>query len=118
MNILELLGSEVETVTYAANEAIFREGEEGHTMYAVREGSVRLSLATRTLERVGPGGFFGEIAVVDAGPRSATATALADCTLVPVSAERFAQLVRQSPEFALEIMRTMAKRLRSMDSRI
>jgi CRP-like cAMP-binding protein len=115
---LNLFRDEGDTRTFAPGETIFVEGEEGHHLYVVLEGSVRLSVTGRTLEKVGKGGVFGEMALIDAAPRSATATALVACTLVPVTASRFKALVRESPEFALEIMRVMAGRLRSMDRRL
>jgi CRP-like cAMP-binding protein len=118
MNVLDLFGAETATVTFAANETIFLEREEGGTMYVIAEGTVRLSLTGRTLEKIGKGGFFGEMSVVDQEPRSATATALTDCRLIPVKLDRFRELIAQNPDFALEIMRVMARRIRSMDSRI
>ena len=87
-------------------------------MFVVLEGSVRLSVTGRTLEKVGKGGVFGEMALIDSAPRSATATALTACTLVPVTAQRFKALVKESPDFAIDIMRVMAARLRSMDRRL
>jgi len=107
-----------ETRTFAPGETIFVEGEEGRQMFVVLEGSVRLSVTGRTLEKVGKGGVFGEMALIDASPRSATATALTACTLAPVAADRFRSLVRENPDFALEIMQVMAARLRSMDRRL
>lgn len=64
------------------------------------------------------GGVFGEMALIDAAPRSATATALAACTLVPVTSQRLKAPVKESPDFAIDIMRVMAARLRSMDRRL
>lgn len=103
---------------YKAGDTIFREGDEGHVMYVVIEGAVRISVTGRSLEKVGPGGVFGEMALIDAAPRSATAFAVTDCRLVAISRDRFTALIRQNPQFALEIMRVMATRLRSMDRRL
>ena len=118
MSTLSLFRNEGDTKAYAAGETIFLEGEEGRLMYVVLEGAVRLSVTGRTLEKVGTGGVFGEMALIDAGPRSATATALTACQLVPVTAKRFRALVKEDPDFALDIMRIMAARLRSMDRRL
>jgi CRP-like cAMP-binding protein len=118
MSTLALLRNEGDTRTFAAGETIFVEGDEGRHMYVVLEGTVRLSVTGRTLEKVARGGVFGEMALIDAAPRSATATALTDCTLAPVSSPRFKALIQENPEFALEIMRVMAARLRSMDRRL
>ena len=118
MRAMALFRDAGETRAFAPGETIFVEGEEGRQMFVVLEGSVRLSVTGRTLEKVGKGGVFGEMALIDAAPRSATATALTACTLAPVAADRFRSLVRENPDFALEIMQVMAARLRSMDRRL
>ena len=118
MTTLSLFRGEGDTRAFDAGDTIFVEGDDGRVMYVVLEGSVRLSVTGRTLEKVGKGGVFGEMALIDAAPRSATATALTACTLVPVTALRFKALVKESPDFAIEIMRVMAARLRSMDRRL
>ncbi len=118
MSTLELFRNEGDAKAFAPGDTIFVEGEEGRVMYVVLEGSVRLSVTGRTLEKVIKGGVFGEMALIDAAPRSATATALSACTLVPVTASRFKSLVKENPDFAVEIMRVMAARLRSMDRRL
>jgi CRP/FNR family cyclic AMP-dependent transcriptional regulator len=103
---------------YKAGETVFREGDDGFVMYVVLEGAVKLSVTGRSVEKVVKGGVFGEMALIDSSPRSATAVAATDCTLVSVTAERFKSLIQETPGFALEIMSIMAMRLRSMDRRI
>lgn len=103
---------------YKAGETVFREGDDGYVMYVVLEGSVKLSVTGRSVEKVVKGGVFGEMALIDKSPRSASAVAATDCTLVTVTTERFKALVQETPGFALEIMGIMAARLRSMDRRI
>jgi CRP-like cAMP-binding protein len=118
LNTIALFRNEADTKRAEAGETIFVEGDEGRMMFVVLEGQVRLSVTGRTVEKVGKGGVFGEMALIDDSPRSATATAITDCTLVPVTAPRFRSLVKESPDFALDIMRLMAARLRSMDKRL
>ena len=101
-----------------AGETIFHEGDEGKVMYVLLAGSVKLSVTGRQLEKLAKGAVFGEMALIDASPRSASAVALTDCTLVPVTGDRFRDLIRRDPQFALDIMATMAAHLRSMDRRI
>lgn len=96
---------------------LFREGDAGDCMFVVREGLVDLSIAGEVVETMGPDGVFGELALVDAGPRSATATARGRCSVVRVTPERFLFLVQQHPYFALEVMRLLAQRLRIMNQR-
>jgi CRP-like cAMP-binding protein len=118
VNTLELFRNEPQFDTYGSGETIFTEGSEGNIMYVVVDGSVKLSVTGRSVEKVGRGGVFGEMALIGDAPRSATAIAIADCKLVAITRERFNTLVRERPEFALEIMVVMANRLRSMDRRL
>ena len=81
-------------------------------MYVVSDGSVTLSIGDQVVETVGPGGLFGEMAVIDREPRSATAVAESDVTLVSIDKRRFWFLVQETPYFAEIVMRVMAQRLR------
>jgi CRP/FNR family transcriptional regulator, cyclic AMP receptor protein len=101
-----------ELQSVSAGETIFQEGEVAKTMYAVEEGEVDLVQDGKVIETVGPGGIFGELALIDHGPRSATAVAKTDAKVVPIVEARFIFLVQQSPRFSLEVMRIMARRLR------
>jgi CRP/FNR family transcriptional regulator len=93
-------------------QVIFSAGDEGREMFVVRTGSVDLRIGDTLLETVGQRGIFGELALVAPAPRSATAVAGPDCTLVLVDASSFKDLVRTVPGLALEVMRVMARRLR------
>jgi len=92
---------------------IFKIGERGSDMYVVSSGSVALRAGAELLETVETGGFFGEMALVDDGPRSATATALTECRLSVIDRERFEQTLRRVPSFGTEVLRVMARRLRT-----
>jgi CRP/FNR family transcriptional regulator, cyclic AMP receptor protein len=102
------------TVSFAAGDLIFKEGDapEG-LMYVVQSGEVIISVRGEALEIIGPGSPLGELGLVDSAPRSATAVAHTDCILVPIDEKQFNFLVQQTPNFALQIMRTMAARLRA-----
>jgi CRP/FNR family transcriptional regulator, cyclic AMP receptor protein len=96
----------------AAGAVLFREGDEGDTMFAVVDGVVELSHRGLLVECVGPGGILGEMALIDSASRSATATALTPARVVPVDHEQFTFLVHEHPTFALKVMAIMAERLR------
>ena len=100
---------------YERGQRIFSQGESGKTMYVVHEGEVELLVNGTLVEKVGPGGVLGEMGLIDASPRSATAVARTDCKLIPVNQQRFTLLVQHTPDFALQLMRIMAGRLRVMD---
>ena len=87
-------------------------------MYVVSSGSVTLSIGDRVVETVGPGGLFGEMALIDLEPRSASAVADTDCELVTIDKRRFWFLVQETPYFAEIVMRVMASRLRREDAKI
>lgn len=93
-------------------QVIFSAGEAGHALFIVRTGSVDLRIDGETVETVEQGGIFGELALVDPAPRSATAVAGPDCTLVMVEEGSFNDLLRRVPGLGLEIMKVMARRLR------
>jgi CRP/FNR family cyclic AMP-dependent transcriptional regulator len=93
-------------------QVIFSAGDPGREMFIVRTGNVDLRIGDTSLETVEQGGIFGEMALVDPAPRSATAVAGPDCTLVLVDEAAFGDLVRQVPGLALEVMKVMARRLR------
>jgi CRP/FNR family cyclic AMP-dependent transcriptional regulator len=93
-------------------QVIFSSGDRGQEMFIVRTGHVELRIGDTTLETVGPGGIFGELALVDPAPRSASAVAGPGCSLVLVDEAAFNDLVRRVPGLALEVMKVMARRLR------
>ena len=101
-----------------AGEAIFREFDMGAEMYVVLEGKVELTINGVALETLGPGEPFGEMALIDQAPRTATAIARTPCKLAVISEKRFLFLVQTAPHFALQIMKVMADRLRKMNARL
>ncbi len=96
-------------------QVIFEAGDRGSELFIVRTGSVDLKIGDTVLETVGQGGIFGELALVDPAPRSATALAGPDCPLVLLDANAFNNLVRKVPSLALEVMKVMARRLRRVN---
>ncbi len=82
-------------------------------MYAVVEGAVEIIRQGRPLATIGAGGVFGEMALIDHQPRSATATAKTDCRIAAVPERRLMLLVSQNPQFALQLMRLLVERIRA-----
>ena len=95
----------------AVNKVIMKEGEGGVFMYIVMEGRVAISIQTNVVERIGPGGVFGEMALVNQSPRSATATAESDCELLSITRNDFLDLVKTNPAFGISLLRAMAERM-------
>lgn len=115
LNLTNLFGKSSKTVHFNAGEVVFREGDEGREFYVVLEGKVDIVGHGRVFESVPPGGMFGEMALIDESPRSATAVAVVDSTLAPVDERRFTYLIQETPFFALHVMSVMARRLRRAD---
>jgi CRP/FNR family cyclic AMP-dependent transcriptional regulator len=101
--------------TFQRGETIFREGDTADCLYVLKEGEVDITLGNRLLKPLTPGEIFGEMALIDGSPRSATALARTDVTLIPVNEKQFVFLVGQLPYFALGVMRVLAERLRTMN---
>src|SRR5689334_12529939 len=118
MTTIDYFKNAAEFVEYEAGQVIFDMGEQGDIMYAVKEGDVEIIFKDRVLEIVHPGGFFGEMALIDFQPRSARAIAKTPCKIVQVNKTRFLFLVQETPTFALQVMHTLADRLRMVDEMI
>ncbi|MEZ4517727.1 MAG: cyclic nucleotide-binding domain-containing protein [Chloroflexota bacterium] len=97
---------------FSEGEVIFKAGDEGHCMYVVQEGIVEVKLGDHLIDELGPGGVFGEMALVDNSPRSADVIAKTDCRVVPIDEDKFMSHVHRTPFFALQVMRLLAERLR------
>jgi CRP-like cAMP-binding protein len=100
-----------------AGETIFQEYDMGSEMFVILEGEVELSIKSRVVETLGPGEPFGEMALIDQSPRTATAIAKTACRLAVIPEKRFLFMVQTTPHFAQEIMKVMADRLRRMNER-
>jgi CRP/FNR family transcriptional regulator, cyclic AMP receptor protein len=99
-------------VVFQAGETIFKEGQPAEFMYAIKRGDVEILKGDHLVEELGPDGFFGELALVDNSPRSATARAKTECELIPINEKHFMFMVGETPFFSLVVMRKMAERLR------
>ena len=108
-----LAGAGAPAREYKSGDVIFREGDAAQELFIIQSGEVEIRLGNRVLERLPQFAIFGEMALIDAAPRSATAVAASDVTLVPVSEKQFLFLISNTPHFALNVMRVMARRLRS-----
>lgn len=116
MSIIELLPTETPIKAVAAGEIVFAQGDPGDVMFVVIDGEVDILLDGKAIETVRAGSVVGEMALIDLGPRSATAISRTRCLLSPVNQQRFRELIAREPDFALNVMRVLARRLRRMDA--
>jgi len=114
----DMFRNQADCQSFRAGETIFRQGEPHTFMFVVNEGEVEIRIGHRVAEVVGPGGIFGEMAMIDHSPRTGTAAARSDCKLCPIDEKGFQFLVQQTPYFALEVLRVLADRLRRTDQLI
>jgi CRP/FNR family transcriptional regulator, cyclic AMP receptor protein len=106
-------------VFYQEGASIVAEGQKGMRMYAVVDGRVRVSIGGLPVERLGPGGVFGEAALIDVtATRIADVVAEADTTLQPIGRAAFLTLVKMSPEFGQTMLGSLAARLRYLTGRL
>jgi len=98
------------------NKVIMKAGEGGVFMYVVLEGRIAISIETATVERIGPGGIFGEMALVDQSRRAASAVAETDSSLLAINRNDFLAMVKTKPEFGVAMLKAVAQRLRYMTS--
>jgi len=101
-------------VRYERGKVIMVQGQTGAFMYVVLEGRVAISLRGAVVERIGPGGVFGEMALVDQSVRAANAAAETDCVLLAINRTVFLNLVKSDPTFGVSLLGAMAERLRNL----
>lgn len=100
-----------ESETIPATTTIMREGEIDSSMYVVLSGEISVSIQGTFVERIGTGGILGEIALVNNAPRAASAVALTEVQLLPISHDDFMNLVKSNPAFAISLLKAIAIRL-------
>jgi CRP/FNR family transcriptional regulator, cyclic AMP receptor protein len=118
---VERLATRVEQVDFPAGETIFNENDKGDALYVVHSGSVRIWVLDEdaepvTLAELKPGDFFGELAVLDRGPRSTNATAINDITLHRLSSDDFQEFLLQHPDASIDVICEIAARMRQTNA--
>ncbi len=93
-------------------DVLFSKGDPGEIMYVVLDGKIEIWVENKVVETVEKGGIIGDLALIDKSPRSADAIALTRSIIRPVDRNRFREMVRDNPDFALAVMTIMAGRLR------
>ena len=114
--LLESLGAK--PGHFDAGEKIFLAEEPASAMYIVRRGRVDVITFGTVLENVGPGGMFGEMALIDGGERSAAAMAVEPTEVMSIDRGVFLALVRHDPDFAMSVMRVLTQRIRRMNDQV
>jgi CRP-like cAMP-binding protein len=96
----------------AQGDTIFSEGEPGDALYLIVEGKVKVHKGEKELVRLGVRDVFGEMAVLDSEPRSATVTAVEDSVCLKIGRDDFRDILSERPEIGLGVMKVLTRRLR------
>jgi len=110
---LEAIAASGKEVHHGPGSVIAREGESGLGFFMILDGNAAVDVGGDERAALGPGDSFGEISLLDEGPRTATVTATSDMRLLAVPAWTFKGLLEQHPNLAIRLLKVMAERLRS-----
>ena len=111
---LAIIARASKEVVHKQGTVIAREGERGVGLFLILEGHCLVTIGGKTKAKLGPGDFFGEVALLDGGPRTATVTAVSPVTLVGITGWVFRGLLMEHPSIALKTLEAVAGRLRSV----
>ena len=112
---IKQIGALAELVDLPAGQVIVRQGATGHEFFVVAEGGLRVERDGQVINRLGPGQFAGEIALIDGGPRTASVIVDVPSTVLLIGHREFHSLLEQYPTIQLKILQILAKRVRATD---
>jgi CRP/FNR family transcriptional regulator, cyclic AMP receptor protein len=120
--LLDKVGAVATVRTFPKRAIIVTEGDDSDSIYVMLSGKARVFVADEKgrevqLNQLGPGEYFGEV-TLDGGPRSASVTALEDCRCAVVKRAELTQVLDQTPELALHIVRKLARRVRDLTDNV
>lgn len=111
---LKAVGALCDEVTVPPGHELAREETFGDEFYLILDGSVRIHRAGATLRTLGPGDFLGEIALIDHGRRTASATAETECRLLVLGHREFHSLLDAQPDIRVHVLEALARRVRQL----
>jgi CRP-like cAMP-binding protein len=107
---------------FPVGTVVFKEGDTGNEMYVIQSGKVNITKKAREVEKVlvtlGPGAFFGEMAIINQKPRSASAVVLEEARLLVIGPKTFDAMIRGNSEIAVRMIKILAQRLQEADEQI
>ncbi|MEM7288384.1 MAG: cyclic nucleotide-binding domain-containing protein [Actinomycetota bacterium] len=109
---LKAVARHVETIEIAGDRDVVRQGDDGDALFVVLGGALKVTRDGKTVRSLGPGDYFGELALLDPAPRAATVTALEDTELAAVSVRMFRVLLREIPGLGAKLLADLAARVR------
>jgi len=120
---LDIAAQSLRPLSYRIGQVVFETGEEGHALYIIQRGKVKVSHCNldgreKIFAYLSPGKIFGEMSLIDSAPRSATATAVKNTVLYALYAEEYWSLIGRYPRIAHNLARILAQRLREMNHEV
>jgi CRP-like cAMP-binding protein len=117
-DFLVRLASIMEEVTFPARHTIFQKGEEGRSLYIVVKGDVRIHIGKQDINRLGEGAAFGEMALFDSEPRSASVSTIEECACLILTQQQLYEAIDETPGIAVNIIRLLSSRIRDLNQKL
>jgi CRP/FNR family cyclic AMP-dependent transcriptional regulator len=114
---LKKLANRMQERGFNEGEEITAQGKTGIGFFVIEDGNATVSIDGKIIRTLGPGEYFGEIALIDSGPRSATIVATTDLRCQGITAWEFRPFIEEHPEVAWPLLETLASRLRDAEKR-
>jgi CRP-like cAMP-binding protein len=115
---LDRLAAATTELEVSPAEVLCQEGQAGHEFFLVVEGQARVTMSEREIATLGPGSFFGEMALLDGGPRIATVTAATSMKLLVLHRREFRHFLGRRPAVVTEVVSVVGERMRSIQRRL
>ena len=116
--VLDQLAASTTEFEFPTDVAIVQQGQIGNGLYIVVSGGARIVAGSDELARFGPGGFFGELSVIDQQPRAASAYAVGDTVCLALASWDLVSVLEREPQLAMNMLQELAGRLRQADAQL
>ena len=114
---LQTIARASDAVEVPAGKVLVEEGKPGHEFFLILNGNASVKRGKREIAKLGPGQYFGELALLDRGPRSASVIAKDDMEVLVLGQREFAGVIDEVPTMAHKLLTSMAQRLREADAK-
>ena len=115
---LQRIARASDEVQIPEGRTLVKQGDIGRECFVLVDGKVKVERNGRKLATLGPGAYFGELSLLDKGPRTATATAETECTVLVLGPREFSGLLDEVPQLAHKLLAALAARIRELDTKI